>query len=127
MRSTQRQVELRRLGSQLPVLGRANSLCKYQLPLFLRFFVRSVPLFRSLMLTPMHVYINIRYAGAGLPTHDIDVLCTNTAYVWTMYISDPHLPHIVWLNTIGRRFPTFADIFNILSRYKQLYILLFRT
>ena len=28
MRSAQRQVELRRLGNQLPVLGKANSLCK---------------------------------------------------------------------------------------------------
>ena len=28
MRSAQRQVELRRLGSQLPVLGKANSFCK---------------------------------------------------------------------------------------------------
>ena len=27
MRSDQRQVELRRLGNQLPVLGKANSLC----------------------------------------------------------------------------------------------------
>ena len=92
MRSFQRQVELRRLGNQLPVLGKANSLCKivncvgpgikisrvivalakpvhriddvlYHLrPLavgkhtnsrFLRFFVRSVTLFRSVMLTPM--------------------------------------------------------------------------
>ena len=28
MRSVQCQVELRRLGNQLPVLGKANSLCK---------------------------------------------------------------------------------------------------
>ena len=28
MRSAQRQVELRRLGNQLPVLGKANSLCE---------------------------------------------------------------------------------------------------
>ena len=28
MRSDQRQVELRRLGNHLPVLGKANSLCK---------------------------------------------------------------------------------------------------
>ena len=28
MRSTQSQVELRQLGKQLPVLGKANSLCK---------------------------------------------------------------------------------------------------
>ena len=28
MRSVQRQVELRRLGNQLPVHGKANSLCK---------------------------------------------------------------------------------------------------
>ena len=28
MSSVQRQVELRRLGNQLPVLGKANSLCK---------------------------------------------------------------------------------------------------
>ena len=28
MRSFQRQMELRRLGNQLPVLGKANSLCK---------------------------------------------------------------------------------------------------
>ena len=28
MRSAQRQVELRRLSNQLPVLGKANSLCK---------------------------------------------------------------------------------------------------
>ena len=28
MRSAQRQVELRRLGHQLPVLGKANSLCE---------------------------------------------------------------------------------------------------
>ena len=28
MRSAQHQVELRRLGNQLPVLGKANSLCK---------------------------------------------------------------------------------------------------
>ena len=28
MRSDQRQVELRRLGNQLPVLGKANSLCE---------------------------------------------------------------------------------------------------
>ena len=28
MRSFQRQVEFRRLGNQLPVLGKANSLCK---------------------------------------------------------------------------------------------------
>ena len=98
MRSAQRQVELRRLGNQLPVLGKANSLCTIvkccvfwpvwvkdisgyrrsgeigvasrrctTLPVaplvaekntnsrFSRFFVRSVPLFRSLMLTPMHV------------------------------------------------------------------------
>ena len=105
MRSVQHQVELRRLGNQLPVLGKANSLCKVVkmlcvLPLrlspgrvgpginyilgyhssgkirlvsrqctavpvtppgdvkstnsrFLRFFVRSVPLFCLLMLTPM--------------------------------------------------------------------------
>ena len=113
MRSFQRQVELRRLGNQLPMLGKANSHCKivkccvfclfiklrlspgcvdlgikisrvtvqvaraksvyrvdnvllYQLrPLAvggntnsrsLRFFGRSVPLFRSLMLTPMRSY-----------------------------------------------------------------------
>ena len=110
MRSDQHQLELRRLGNLLPVLGEANSLCDvgnisiqhtmrdindseivyfviirsqfarvmylfvklcvfsllfYQLrPLaarkntnarFLRFFVRSVPLFRSLMLTPMDI------------------------------------------------------------------------
>ena len=103
VRSAQRQVELRRLGNQVPVLGKANSLCRivkvgvfclfvspgrvgpgikitrvivartksayrlddvlqYQLrpagentnSSFLRFFVRSLPLFRSLMLTPMH-------------------------------------------------------------------------
>ena len=30
MRSAQRQVELRRLGNQLPVLGQANSLCKIE-------------------------------------------------------------------------------------------------
>ena len=109
MRSFQRQVELRRLGNQLPVLGKANSLFKlvkccvfacllmrlssphcvgpgiiisraivaraksmYRTDLyrrctplrpmavgkhtksrFLRFFVRPVPLFRSLMLTHM--------------------------------------------------------------------------
>ena len=106
MRSFQRQVELRRLGNQLPVLGKANSHCKVVKMLcvwplrlsldrvglgitisrvivarakfislasrrcttvqtappggvkstnsrFLRFFVRSVPLFCSLMLTPM--------------------------------------------------------------------------
>ena len=28
MRSAQRQVEFRRLGNQLPVLGKVNSLCK---------------------------------------------------------------------------------------------------
>ena len=28
MRSAQRQVELRQFGNQLPVLGKANSLCK---------------------------------------------------------------------------------------------------
>ena len=28
MRSVQHQVELKRLGNQLPVLGKANSLCK---------------------------------------------------------------------------------------------------
>ena len=28
MRSARRQVELRRLGNQLPVLGKANSLCE---------------------------------------------------------------------------------------------------
>ena len=28
MRSAQRQMELRRLGNQLPVLGKANSLCQ---------------------------------------------------------------------------------------------------
>ena len=28
MRSDRRQVELRQLGNQLPVLGKANSLCK---------------------------------------------------------------------------------------------------
>ena len=28
VRSAQRQVELRRLGNQLPVLGKGNSLCK---------------------------------------------------------------------------------------------------
>ena len=107
MRSAQRQVELRRLGNQLPVFGKANSLCKIvnfcvfwpvfffrvraelkigpipgyrssgkicvasrrcnTIPVvppdggrntnyrFLRYFVcsESVPLFRSLMLTPM--------------------------------------------------------------------------
>ena len=100
MRYFQRQVELRRLGNQLPVRGKANSLFKlvkccvfcigpgikisrvivaraksmYRTDLyamysvappgggkkhtnsrFLRFFVRSVPLFRSLMLTPMYL------------------------------------------------------------------------
>ena len=111
MHSAQRKVELRRLGKQLHVLGKANSLCKivklcvfclfvklvwaalgpginishiivtvakyvyrlddvlkYQLhPLvvvkntnsrFLRFSVRSVPLFRSLMLTPMPLLVD---------------------------------------------------------------------
>ena len=108
MHSAQRKVGLRRLGNQLPVFGKANSLCKIvkfcvfrlfvQLRLnpgrigprdkdipgyrnsgkirvpskqcikvpvvppgggkntnsrFLRFFVRSVPRFRSVMLTPM--------------------------------------------------------------------------
>ena len=98
MRSDQRQVELRRLGNQIPVLGKDNSLCKIVCVLaclfrrgrarvkdipgyrcsgkigvasrrcttvsvappgggekscFLRFFVRCVPLFRSLMLTPI--------------------------------------------------------------------------
>ena len=28
MRYAQRQVELRRLGNQIPILGQANSLCK---------------------------------------------------------------------------------------------------
>ena len=108
MHSAQHQVELRRLGNQLPVLGKANSLCKIVkccvfclfvklrlslgprrapdkdirdcssgkicvasrrctiIPIappgggwgntnsrFLSFFVCSIPLFRSLMLTPM--------------------------------------------------------------------------
>ena len=92
IRSAQRQVELRRLGSQLPVLGKANSFssdlvrahvegpykdipgyrssgkirvtsrrcttvlvtppCGGKNPNS-RFFVRSVPLFRLLILTPM--------------------------------------------------------------------------
>ena len=109
MHSAQSKVELRRLGNQLPLLGKANLFCKIvklcvvclfvklrlslgrvgtrdkdipdyrncgkirvasrrctEVPVappgggkntnsrFLRFFVRSVPLFRSLMLTPMH-------------------------------------------------------------------------
>ena len=108
MHYAQHKVELRRLGNQLPELGKANSFCKIvklsvfclfvklrlslgcvgtrdkdipgyhnrvkirvpsrrctEVPVvppggwkntnssFLRFFVRSVPLFRSLMLTPM--------------------------------------------------------------------------
>ena len=71
-----RQVERRRLGNQPPVLGKANSPCEVGMQhlslqfngamimfrwknigptnsRFLRFFVRSVPLFPSLMLTPM--------------------------------------------------------------------------
>ena len=121
MRSAQRQVELRRLSNHLPVLGKANSLCKIVkmlcvLPLRLslgrvgpgitifrvtvswdlgkiclasrrcttvpvappggvkntnsRFFVRSVPLFCSLMLTPMIVCLMIFIAMTSL--HVVD-------------------------------------------------------
>ena len=63
MHSVQRKVELRRLGNQLPVLGKADSLCKIvklcvfcMYSRFLRFSIRSVPLFRSLMVTPMVLF-----------------------------------------------------------------------
>ena len=46
MRSAQRQVELRRLGDQLPVLGKANSLCK---------IVCVLPVFELLRLSPSRV------------------------------------------------------------------------
>ena len=69
MRSAQRQVELRLLGNQLTVLGKANSPCKIVKLVcvlqiesnshFLRFF-GFVPLFRSLTLTPMIVIITRR-------------------------------------------------------------------
>ena len=121
--SAQRKVELRRLGNQLPVLGKANALCdvgnislqltnrdindsetvyfviqnhhffrvmyifckivcvlpvvlhgvppggeKNTNSLFLRFFVRSVPLFRWLRLTPM----NILHKLVHVPTEHLD-------------------------------------------------------
>ena len=145
MHSAQRKVELRRLGNQLPVLGKANSFCKivklwgffacllscdlvwaaqgpgikisqiivtvaksvYRLddvlkyhmrPLVVgkntnsRFLARSVPLFRSLMLTPMiHAALVLR------KTHDfIDygkcwcLYTVNNVRLTTRYVNTSH-------------------------------------
>ena len=140
MRSAQRQVKLRRLGNQIPMLGKANSLCKVgniiislqpwtsmilklcrplfrntisqfdrvmylfvkvwvfcllfcQLrPLvvgkhtnsrFLRFFVRSVPLFSWLMLTPMmlvHHYKQEKTLKVDEINEELGMLAV--AYMW---------------------------------------------
>ena len=105
MRSVQCQVELRRRGNHLPVLVNANSLCKIVkmlcvLPLRRctkvpaappigvkstnsRFFVSSVPLFCSLMLTPMKV--NKQFTPQ-YHIHDNFTTCTVTSATRSTYI-----------------------------------------